>query len=85
MGRRCDIIALVAGGANMIKIYLSKLLGEKRITQSALTKATGIRPGTINLLYHEYAKRLNVEDLNKICSYLDCKLSDLIEYIPDKK
>jgi putative transcriptional regulator len=69
----------------MIRIYLSKILGEKRITQTALSKGTGIRPGTINLMYHEYIKRVNVEDLNKLCAFLGCTLSDLIEYIPDKK
>lgn len=68
----------------MIRIYLSRVLGDKRITQTALSKGTGIRPGTINLMYHEYAKRINLSDLNKICAFLECKLSDLIEYIPDK-
>lgn len=69
----------------MIRIYLSKILGDRRITQSAVTKATGIRPGTINLMYHEYAKRVNLDDLNKMCTFLDCTLSDLMEYIPDRK
>jgi putative transcriptional regulator len=69
----------------MIKIYLSRLLGEKRITQKELCRKTGIRPGTINAYYHEYAKRVNLEDLDKICNVLNCSLSDLMEYIPDKK
>lgn len=68
----------------MIKIYLSRLLGEKRITQKELSERADIRPGTINAYYHEYTKRVNLKDLNKICDFLNCKLSDLIEYIPDK-
>ncbi len=67
----------------MIKIYLSRILGEKRITQKKLSKLTDIRPGTINAYYHEYIQRINVADLNKICKALNCKLSDLIEYMPD--
>lgn len=67
----------------MIKIHLSKILGERRITQSDLSEMTHIRPGTINAYYHEYIKRINVDDLDKLCKALDCKLSDLIEYIPD--
>ena len=37
----------------MIKILLSKKLGEMRLTQADLARATGIRPNTINELYHE--------------------------------
>ena len=46
-------------GVIMIRIHLSRLLGERRMTQSALSKKTGIRPGTINELYHEFAERVN--------------------------
>lgn len=70
----------------MIRIHLSRILGEKRMTQSELSKMTGIRPNTINSYYHEYVKRMNVEDLKKICDALNCKLSELLEYDPrDKK
>ena len=41
----------------MIKILLSKKLGELRLTQADLARATGIRPNTINELYHELAER----------------------------
>ena len=45
----------------MIKILLSKKLGEMRLTQADLARATGIRPNTINELYHELADRVNLE------------------------
>ena len=44
----------------MVKIHLSRLLGEKRWTQKDLADATGIRPSTINEWYHELVPRLNV-------------------------
>lgn len=69
----------------MIKIHLSRILGEKRISQSDLAKATGIRPSTINDWYHEIVPRLNVEHIDKICEVLDCTVADLIEYIPNDK
>ena len=68
----------------MIKIRLSTILGKKRMTQSQLCELTGIRPGTINAYYHEYAKRLNVDDLDKLCNVLGCSLEELLEHIPDK-
>ena len=47
----------------MIRILLSTRLGERRWSQADLARATGIRPSTINDLYHEA---------------LGCELSDLM-------
>lgn len=69
----------------MIRIYLSRLLGECRWTQKDLAKKTGIRANTINLYYHELIERINIDHLDKICKALNCNLSDLIDYIPDEK
>ena len=69
----------------MIKIHLSKLLGERRMTQSELANKTNIRPATINEMYHELIERINLEHLNRICKVLDIEVEDLLEYIPDKK
>ena len=69
----------------MIKILLSKKLGELRLTQADLARATGIRPNTINELYHELADRVNLEHLDLICEALDCDLEDLIIRIPNSE
>ena len=67
----------------MIKIMLSKLLGERRMKQSELSKKTGIRPNTILELYHDYAKRISLSHLEKICKVLDCSICDLLVIEPD--
>ena len=46
---------------------------------------SGVRPNTINAYYNEYAQRVNLIDLSKICDALNCELSDLMQYVPDKK
>ncbi len=69
----------------MVKNHLSRLLGEKRWTQKDLAQATGIRPSTINEWYHELVPRLNVDHIDRICEALDCNISDLLEYIPNKR
>lgn len=69
----------------MIRILLSTRLGERRWTQADLARATGIRPSTINDLYHEIADRVNLEHLDLICEALGCELSDLIVREPNKK
>ena len=69
----------------MIKILLSKRLGELRWTQADLARATGIRPSTINDLYHELAERVSLEHLDLICEALGCELEVLIVRVPGKE
>lgn len=69
----------------MVKIHLSKILGEKRWTQADLSRKTGIRPNTISELYNELVDRVSLEQLDKICEVLECDLNELLEYIPHKK
>lgn len=68
----------------MIKIHLSNLLGNRKMSQAELARKTGIRPNTINALYHEYTKYVSKSDLDKICEVLECDISDLLEYVPNK-
>jgi putative transcriptional regulator len=67
----------------MIKILLSRKLGELRWTQADLARKTGIRPTTINELYHEMAERVNLEHLDLICEALGCDLDEIIVRIPN--
>lgn len=69
----------------MIKIKLSDLLGKNKMTQKALSKITHIRPATISKMYYEETKRVDISQLNSICSAFKCEISDLLEYIPDTK
>ena len=67
----------------MIKIMLSRKLGELRWTQADLARKTGIRPSTINELYHEIAERVNLEHLDLICEALECDLSEILVRVPN--
>ena len=67
----------------MIRILLSTRLGERRMTQSDLARVTGIRSQTINELYHDFAERVNLDDLDLICEALDCDLEDPIVREPN--
>lgn len=46
---------------------------------------TGIRPSTINDLYHELAERVNLEHLNLICEALNCNLTDVLARVPNEE
>ncbi|EDS78032.1 conserved domain protein [Clostridium botulinum C str. Eklund] len=69
----------------MIKIHLSRILGERRWTQADLARKTGIRPSTISEIYNELIERINLDHLDKICDVLECDVSDLIEHISKNK
>lgn len=60
-------------------------MGRKRITQKCLSEATGIRPGTVNSLYHEFAKQIRLDHLAHICSFLECQPGDILEYVTDEQ
>lgn len=68
----------------MIKVLLSSRLGDLRMTQADLARMTGIRPSTINELYHEITERVSLEHLDLICEALGCELDELIVRIPNE-
>lgn len=69
----------------MIKIKLSDLLGKNKMTQKALADITNIRPATVSKMYYEEVKRIDINQLDSICKAFNCEISELLEYIPDKK
>ena len=63
----------------MIQNNLSRILGEKRMTQAELARKTGIRPNTISDLYNEVSTAITFYNLEQICITLQCRIEDLIE------
>ena len=66
----------------MIRIKISELLGKHKMTQKALATLTGRRPATISKMYYEETKRIEIDQIDKICEVLHCSVSDLLEYLP---
>ncbi len=69
----------------MIRIKVSELLGKHKMTQSALAGQAHIRPATVSKMYYEEVKRIDIKHLNNICKVFNCEISELLEYVPDKK
>ena len=63
----------------MVKCHLSRLMGEHRINITELADATGLNRNTITLLFHEKAKRVDLEALEKLCVYFNCGVGDILE------
>lgn len=69
----------------MIVCKLKVRRAEKNITQEDLCEATGIRLPTISDMEQGKSKAYKTDNLNRLCSYFHCSISDIIEYIPDNK
>jgi len=66
-----------------VKCNLSRILGEKKMKMSDLAKESGVSKTTILSLYHEKAKGVTFEVLEKVGTALDCEVSDLLEFIEE--
>ncbi len=69
----------------MIKVHLSRLLGEKRMKISELAEATGLHRNGLSRLYNEETDGIKFDTLEKICKALNCDISDLIEIVDEGK
>ena len=58
-------------------------LKERKISQYKLIKEYGISTGQLDRLRKN--PNVNTYTLNTLCEILDCKLSDIAEFIPEKK
>ena len=69
----------------MFKFTLDKLLASKDKTKYWLSKQTGIDNNTLGKIFSNEAKQIKLETLEKICTVLECNLSDLIEWSKNEK
>ena len=60
---------------------LYKTLQEKGITTYKLIKDYGISRSLLDRLKHN--KPITTVTIDDLCKYLDCKVEDVIEYVPD--
>lgn len=64
---------------------LSKILGERLLSISEVSRETGISRSTLTDLYYRRTKRFDSETIMKLCNYLQIPMSELLEYEPDEK
>lgn len=66
----------------MLKCHLSKIMGERKLKISDVSRDTGINRGTITRLYNETATRVELEVIDTLCDYFDITVAELFERIP---
>lgn len=70
----------------MLKCNLRILMADRKIDNiSTLMEKSGLSRNAINKIYKENnIKTAKLETFLKLCDALECELSDLIKYIPEK-
>ena len=61
---------------------LWKLLIDKGIKKTQLISLAGIHPQTIANMGKNLT--ISMDSLEKLCAVLDCRIEDIVEYVPDE-
>lgn len=67
----------------MIKVHLSKLMGEKRLNIAEVSRMAGLHRNGVTKIYNEETDGIKFDTLEKLCKVLDCKIEDLLEIVED--
>lgn len=67
----------------MIKCYLSRLMGERKMKIVDVANSAGLHRNTVTLLYNETASRVDLDTIDRLCRLFDCKVQDLFEFVRD--
>lgn len=67
----------------MIRLCLDKTLDKYKISRYELAKRTGIQYQIIDNYYKNKVKRYDSFVLDRICTALDCRVEDIIEYVKE--
>lgn len=68
-----------------IRIKLKELLDKSGISRTKLCQWAELQPTQLNRYYNGTVTRLDVDVLARICTVLNCKIEDLIEFVPAKE
>ena len=65
-----------------IKIKLAELIDERGISKNKLAHRAEMQRTQLNQYYNNEITRLDTAVLARLCSALNCRIEDLLEFIP---
>ena len=74
----------------MLRFKLKELIAEKefqesrRVTIAEIAETTGIARNTLSRILNQPGWNVRSEHLDKLCAYFNCRIEELVEYIPDR-
>lgn len=54
----------------------------RRITISEVAEAAGIHRMTLSKMINQRGYNTGTENLDRLCEFFDCEISDIVEYVP---
>lgn len=63
----------------VVNVKLKKILDKKNISRFKLSTDTKTKMDTINRMYYNNIYKIDLDVLARICVYLHCDISDLLE------
>ena len=74
----------------MIRFRLKELLAEKEFSErkvislTEVASVTGINRMTLSRIANHPGTNTGTENIDKLCKYFNCEVSNLMQYIPDE-
>ncbi len=78
-----DIFVIISDMKGVIRMIINKLnevMGKQRLKIQDVMDLTGLARNTVADLYHDKAKRVDLETLDKLCNKLNCRLDEILEH-----
>ncbi len=69
----------------MIIINLDVMMAKRKMSLNELSEKVGITLANLSILKNNKAKAIRFSTLDSICKVLDCKVEDIIEYLPNEE
>ena len=69
----------------MIRINLDVMMARRKMSLNQLSEKVGITLANLSILKNNKAKAIRFSTLDAICKALDCRVEDIVEYVPDEK
>jgi putative transcriptional regulator len=54
-------------------------MGEKRVRIIDVARATGISRNMLSSLYYDRARRIDLNDVARLCEYFNCSIGEILE------
>lgn len=73
----------------MIRFHLKRLISDwefregRRLTIGELAEKSKVTRPTLSRILNQKGYNTTTENLSRLCAFFDCRVEDLIEYVPD--
>ncbi len=68
----------------MIRVNLDVIMAKRHMSSGELSDRLGITPANLSILKNNKGKAVRFSTLDALCKILDCRVEDILEYIPEE-